>query len=225
MANLDYEKLATAIRQCNEDCIFRNDQIAPLAPRLTQVPVAVMFIGENPSWAESQDEPFDSGTISGIALEEYYLNPLNLKRNEVWITDIIKCRYPKNIYRAKAKHEKDIQEVADRCSRLWLAKEISFARPAVVITLSDTQVYQRLRKAFTLNVPLPFKRAVGKPHTVEMEGFETILFPMIHPDVSRPTEDGDSRKINVRRKWSPLHREHISALQELLNRISASQSR
>lgn len=221
-----YTTLVTSMRQCRS-CIFTNPHIVPLAPKEVEVPVPIMFVGENPSWAEEQDEPFSPGTISGDALENHYLKPLELQRCQVWITDLIKCRYPskskwpgyqKDIYRAKAKHDVEIQEVAEMCSTLWLVEEIKWTRPKVVVTLSDRQVYQRLRRAFALDVPASFEYAVGKPHSVEIEGFNTILFPMIHPDVSRPKGDGNNRKINVRMKWASLHRDkHIPMLKQLLS--------
>ena len=124
-----------------------------------------------------------------------------------------------DVYSNKTKYENEIQKVARKCSRLWLTKEIAWARPAVVVTLSDNQVYQRLRRAFKLNTPVSFERAVGKQHDIEIEGVETILFPMIHPDISRPIDDNDKRKLNVRRKWAPLHKEHVANLYRLLVQV------
>jgi len=221
----NWETLATAIQSCNNSCVFRNPNIPPLAPKEVRVPVPVMFIGENPSWAEEQREPFAPGTVSGDALENHYLKPLKLHRDEVWITDLIKCRYPsknkwpgypKDIYKDKTKYAEDIQEVAQQCSTLWLVKEIELARPKILVTLSNTQVYQQFRRIFRLRVPRSFKDAVGRRHDIEVEGFSTILFPMVHPDVSRPEGDGDNRKLNVRMKWAPLHRNHIETLKQLL---------
>jgi len=216
--------LLAAIPECRA-CLFRNPRIAPLAPREVRVPVKIMFIGENPSWAEHQSEPFAPETISGKALQDHYLSPLNLPREEVWITDLIKCRYPAktkwagyslDIYRTKAKNEAKVREVAYKCATLWLAEEIRLARPEVIVTLSDAQVYQKFRNAFALHTPARFENAVGKRHYIDIQGFKTILFPMIHPDVSRPVDD-DGRKIHVRRKWAPLHQEmHIPNLKQVV---------
>ena len=218
------KSLLAAIRECRA-CLFSNPKIAPLAPREVRVPVAIMFIGENPSWAENQNEPFAPETISGKALQDHYLSPLNLSPQQVWITDLMKCRYPAktrwagyplDIYRAKARNEAKIREVAFKCATLWLAEEIRLARPKVIVTLSDAQVYQRFRNAFALHVPARFENAVGIPHYIDIQGFKTILFPMVHPDVGRPVDD-DGRKIHVRRKWAPLHREiHIPNLKQVV---------
>lgn len=114
----EYEVIARNIRQCSE-CSFRDLIIEPLFPALPSTPVSIMFIGENPSWAEKQDIPFAETTTSGQALNKYYLHPLGLSRSDVWITDLFKCRYPKRIYRAKAQHERTtIQSVVTKCSHL-----------------------------------------------------------------------------------------------------------
>ena len=215
---INYQLLADSMKKCSEDCIFRNPEIEPLVPACVEVPVRIMFVGENPSWAVGQDVPFADGTISGQALEQHYLKPLGLSRNQVWITDIIKCRYPKHIYLAKPKYEADIQNVAKTCSNLWLTKEIQLAQPYLVATLSDAQVYNRFRRAFALDIPADFSEAVGHPHEVVIRGHKTTLFPMIHPDVSRPVGVGDNRKKKTREKWSPKHlNEHIPALRKILS--------
>jgi uracil-DNA glycosylase family 4 len=244
--SITYHTLVQAIRRCTA-CSFRDPAIEPLAPNLPQLPVPgklltasdgasagkaladpqrpatdsrsfpVMFVGENPSWAHEQPAPFAETTISGQALEQHYLQPLGLSRDQVWITDLFKCRYPPAIYADKARYRETIQSVVNTCAGLWLPQEIALARPQVLVTLSDQEVYQRLRRAFRLPTPATFAHAVGWPYAITLGGFSVTLFPMVHPDVSRPWGEGDSRKQAAREKWAPLHREvHIPALRELL---------
>lgn len=214
----EYESLAQSIRQCSA-CSFRNPKIEPLSPALTPVPVSIMFIGENPSWAKEQKIPFAESTPSGQALIENYLRPLQFSRDEAWITDLFKCRYPKSVYDEKTKHGGEIQKVAETCSRLWLLREIEFAKPKVIVTLANKEVYQRLCCAFGLLTPQAFADAVGKPHQVSLGGLSVTLFPMVHPDISRPLGQGDQRKTNAREKWAPIHqREHIPALKKVLQK-------
>jgi uracil-DNA glycosylase len=180
-----------------------------------------MFIGENPSWADNQIKPFSENTISGKALDKYYLQPLGLSRDEVWITDIIKCRYPKehplDIYHNKGKLECLIQFTAEKCCELFLEDEIQHAKPQVIVTLSDKEVYQRFRKVFKLKTPAKFVDAVGRPHHITIAGHSTILFPMIHPDISRKEGDGDNRKMSVRKRWAVNHsKDHLPELKKLL---------
>lgn len=204
-----------------DTCCFQDEQHPLILPKQASPPVKIMFIGENPSWAENQEEPFSLNTISGKALDKYYLKPLGLTRDDVWITDIIKCRYPKgeplDIYHNKVKYNKEIQETAEKCCDRWLVKEVMKAKPYIIVTLSDKEVYQRFRKLFELKTPTKFKHAVGRPFKVEIEGYSTTLFPMIHPDISRPEGDGDNRKLKTRRKWSVLHeKEYIPSLKSYL---------
>lgn len=218
--NIELFSLCSSIHECTA-CSFRIPEITPLAPSLVNVPVIVMFIGENPSWAEEQTEPFSSNTISGDALEKFYLKPLELKRSQVWITDLFKCRYPKEIYRAKSQFEHQIQANAETCASKWLVAEIMLAQPKIIVTLSDRQVYQRLRTAFSLSTPKSFEKAVGKSHRVSLGQLESQLFPMVHPDISRPIGEGDGRKENARQKWAPLHSNiHIPALKSLVESIT-----
>lgn len=200
-------------------CSFSCEKYPPLPPATSQGTARVIFIGENPSWAEHQEEPFSNLTISGKALRDHYLKPLQLSESEVWITDLFKCRYPKKVWKAKPKHENQIQNVATICARQWLLREILESRANLIVTLSDRQVYQRLRRIFEWNVPSTFKAAVGKPHPVVLKDWAGILFPMVHPDISRPISDGDGRKRKTREKWAPIHRDlHIRRLRELLAR-------
>ncbi|HAL62442.1 MAG TPA: hypothetical protein DCP08_08565 [Chloroflexi bacterium] len=198
-------------------CSFRDDAYPPLPPVSAPVPVKLLLIGENPSWAEEQQTPFDPRTISGQALDRNYLEPLGLERVEVWITDLFKCRYPKEIYLKKGKYARKIQAVADTCARQWLIKELCYATPKVVATLSDREVYQRLQRIFNPRTPSRFQEAVGQPWSVKLGEVATLLFPMIHPDISRPPGEGDNRKITARQKWAPRHHEeHIPALRRLV---------
>lgn len=214
--NLSDHSLIKDIQKCSS-CSFRNPSIKPLPPDSGLTEVDLMFVGENPSWEEKQEVPFSPNTISGKALEEHYIKPLGLTRKQVWITDLFKCRYPKEVYREKQKNDSLIQNVAKTCVQLWLIQEIKISKPKVIVTLSDKQVFQRLRKIFNLSIPSKFSDVVGKPHKISIDGFKTILFPMIHPDISRPMGDGDDRKKNVREKWTPLHHEkHIPALLKII---------
>jgi uracil-DNA glycosylase family 4 len=222
---MNYDSLVELMKSCNA-CKFREwSGVEPLAPERVSVPVSIMFLGENPSWAENQTVPFSPTTISGKALKDHYLDLLEIRRDQVWITDLFKCRYPRerkavDIYHAKSKYSGLIQKTVETCTSEWLLKEIEIARPSILVTLSNTQVYQRLRKAFKLKTPKDFHEAAGCPYQIQLGNSTLNLFPMVHPDVSRPPGDGDNRKLEHRRYWSPRHRdEHIPALKRLVDVI------
>jgi len=212
----EYQDLAGKIAACTA-CFFRHPEIAPLAALHAVLPVKVLFVGENPSWQEGQAAPFDQTTISGQSLDDNYLQPLGLDRAQVWIGDLFKCRYPRDVYHQKAKNETRIQREVVRACKEWLLAEIAYATPKILVTLSDSQVYQRFRRAFSLSTPSRFATAAGTPHSIHLAGREVILFPMVHPDVARPPNGGDGRKLRAREKWAPIHaHEHIPALAALL---------
>lgn len=86
-----------------------------------------------------------------------------------------------------------------------------------MVTLDDKEVYQRIRKCFRWQLPKVFE-AVGQPHQVQLRARALIVFPMVHPDISRPVDEGDTRKIKARIKWAPLHQDlHIPSLKALLD--------
>lgn len=203
-------------------CSFKNPKVAPVFPASNFKQVPVKFIGESPSWAENQSMPFDPKTISDRALEKHYLNPFNLTRDQVWITDLIKCQYPKYMYKAKIKFKSKILETAHFCANRWLVKEIEYTKPKVIVTLSNREVYRKIRDIFQLDVPSDFNKAVGNPYPVIINKHSTLLFPMIHPDISRPVGECDTRKVRIREKWAPLHKnQHIPSLKKTLLSIEA----
>jgi uracil-DNA glycosylase family 4 len=205
-------ELTDALAACKA-CSFACATFPPLCPTASHTPVRVMFVGENPSWAKNQDAPFAESTVSGTSLREHYLKPLQLAEEEVWITDPFKCRYPKDVCKNKVANETLIRNVASTCAELWLVHEIEIARPRVIVTLGDKQVYQRLRSCFQWDTPSAFKDAVGGLHEVYIGSQQVRILPMIHPDIARPLGEGDSRKRNARDKWVSLHENvHLPSL-------------
>ncbi|MHB2035261.1 MAG: uracil-DNA glycosylase [Nitrososphaerales archaeon] len=90
--------------------------------------VEVVFVGEGPGRNEDlEGKPFVG---SGGKLLDELLNIAGLDRNLVYITNIVKCRPPKN-----RKPEDD--EVAT-CTSNYLEKQIEIIKPLVICTLGAT---------------------------------------------------------------------------------------
>jgi len=101
-------------------CSFADKNHPSLSPVRLADRTTVMFIGENPSWEFGQRVPFDGITNSGRALHDNYLIPLkrafNLTESDFWITDLFKCRYPKEVYREKRSSQELIFDIANTCA-------------------------------------------------------------------------------------------------------------
>lgn len=84
----------------------------------------IMFIGEGPGFHEDKHgRPFIGP--AGKFLDEL-LATINLKREEVYITNIIKCRPPQN--------RDPLPEEVQHC-RSWLEQQIELLAPELIVTL------------------------------------------------------------------------------------------
>ena len=113
-----------------EDKIL-NCQKCPLAKGRTKaVPgegdktADLMFVGEAPGREEDlQGRPFVGR--AGQLLTKI-INAMNFQRNEVYITNIVKCRPPQN----RNPHNEEIEEC-----KSYLLEQIDFIKPRVIVTL------------------------------------------------------------------------------------------
>lgn len=120
----------------------------------------IMFIGEAPGREEDeQGRPFvgRSGKLLNECLKE-----LGLKRQDVFITNIVKCRPPDN--------RKPLpSEVA--FYKPLLLREIKIIRPVVICTLGASALESLIKEPFSMT------KVRGKP--LSFEGF--TLIPTFHP--------------------------------------------
>jgi DNA polymerase len=120
----------------------------------------IMFIGEGPGFHENeQGKPFVGA--AGKFLEEL-LSKIGLKREEVFITNVVKCRPPKN---------RDPQpEEVDTCTKTYLDRQIQAINPKVIVTLGR----------FSMNLFIPnvkISNVHGKPVQIK----DRLVVPMYHP--------------------------------------------
>ncbi len=84
----------------------------------------IMFIGEGPGYNEDrQGRPFVGP--AGQFLDEL-LASINLKRPDVFITNVVKCRPPEN----RDPHPIEIEACSD-----YLSRQIAAIKPTVIVTL------------------------------------------------------------------------------------------
>jgi DNA polymerase len=119
----------------------------------------IMFIGEGPGFHEDkQGRPFVGA--AGKFLEEL-LESIGLKREEVFITNVVKCRPPAN-------RDPDPDEI-EAC-RGYLDRQIELVQPKMVVTLGRFSMARYFPNA---------KISQIHGHPKKMEG--VIYYPMYHP--------------------------------------------
>jgi uracil-DNA glycosylase family 4 len=139
----------------------------------------ILFIGEAPGFHEDQmGRPFVGP--AGQFLDKM-LASINLKRHQVHIVNVIKCRPPNN-------REPQPLEI-DNC-RPWLDKQIELIKPKMVVTLGR----------FSMAKFFPDK-AISKIHGTGVKINGIVYFAMYHPAAAlhqanlRETIEADMLKI------------------------------
>jgi DNA polymerase len=141
----------------------------------------VMFIGEAPGWHEDQQgRPFVGP--AGQFLEKL-LASINLSRNQVYITNMVKSRPPGN-------REPLPNEIA--ACKPWLDRQVELIRPRMIVTLGR----------YSMARFFPGK-TIGKIHGTGETRDGIIYFAMYHPAAAlhqaslRQTIEQDILKIPV----------------------------
>lgn len=119
----------------------------------------IMFIGEGPGFHEDrQGLPFVGA--AGNYLNEL-LAKIDLGRQNVYITNVVKCRPPGN---------RDPQPAEIEACRLYLDKQIDLIRPRLIVTLGRFSMQRYFPGA-------SISRIHGQPKRVG----NVIYYPMFHP--------------------------------------------
>jgi DNA polymerase len=118
-----------------------------------------MLIGEGPGWHEDQQgKPFVGN--SGKFLTELLTNA-GLSREEVFITNVVKCRPPGN--------RDPLPDEIEACS-FYLERQIALIDPDVIVTLGR----------FSMAKFFPGER-ISKIHGQPKELGKRLVVPMYHP--------------------------------------------
>ncbi len=128
----------------------------------------IMFIGEAPGHNEDQQgKPFVGR--AGKVLDEL-LALANLKREDVYIGNIIKCRPPKN--------RNPMPEEIKACTP-YLDRQISIIKPRIICTLGNFATAYILEK-FGLK-PESIGKVHGRVFRVRNLLLDTKIIPLYHP--------------------------------------------
>lgn len=131
----------------------------------------LLFIGEAPGWYEDQQgRPFVGP--AGQYLEEL-LASIGLKRDQVYIANVIKCRPPGN--------RDPLPAEIQTCGK-WLNHQIDLIRPKMIVTLG--------RYSMARYFP---NQAISKVHGKAKKQDNIIYYAMYHPAAA--LHQGSLRKV------------------------------
>lgn len=147
--------------------------LCDLAPGRTQVvvgtgpsPAPLMMIGEAPGADEdAQGVPFVGR--SGRLLQRL-LDEAGLRREEVFITNIVACRPPGN-------RSPRVREI--RAHAPWLEAQIRLVEPALIVTLGRVALTYFLPEARVTQIH-------GEEQTIRRSGRAITLLPLFHPSAA-----------------------------------------
>jgi uracil-DNA glycosylase family 4 len=143
---------------------------------------SVMFVGEAPGEQEDvQGRPFVGA--AGKLLTEL-LQSIDLRREDVYITNIVKCRPPNN--RPPRKDE-------SAACRPYLDRQVSLLPPKVVCPMGNSAIHALIDT----------EQSVTTLHGIPFEDESMTYFPMYHPAAAlytfslRKVMDEDFRKLRA----------------------------
>lgn len=124
----------------------------------------VLLVGEAPGWNEDQQGLPLVGAAGRLLAE--LLADVGLRRDEVYVTTVLKCRPPSN-------RDALAEELAN--CRSWLERQVELVRPKVVCTLGTVPT-KLLRGR-----PDGIKAARGRVEVVAIGDRAVRLLPLTHP--------------------------------------------
>ena len=173
----EYEQLIRQINECKLCALSQKRNLA--VPGEGSLNADIVFIGEGPGFHEDQQgRPFVGA--AGQLLENL-LESIGFNREDVYITNMVKCRPPNN--------RDPLPEEIASC-KIYLERQIEMIDPSIIVLLG--------RHSFARFFPVEsIRKARGKPRT--LNGLK--LFPMYHPAAAlhnpalRPVISEDFKKL------------------------------
>jgi DNA polymerase len=128
----------------------------------------IIFVGEAPGyWEDIKGEPFVG--VAGKFLTTL-IDEIGFSRSDVFITNIVKCRPPKN--------RQPYSDEIEACTP-YLNRQIKLIRPKIIVTLgnhSTAYVFSEAKLSFN-----GITRAHGKFYKTSLLGMNIVIFPTFHP--------------------------------------------
>lgn len=158
----DLRELHSLVRRCTRCAELVESRTQPV-PGVGPTDARVFFIGEGPGrWEDEKGEPFVGQ--AGAYLTEL-LERIGLKRSDVFITNIIKCRPPENRNPKSGEIE--------NCGP-YLERQLAMVKPELVVLLGR----YALERFFPGE---KITRAAGEARKKVVAGRELMFLPLLHP--------------------------------------------
>ncbi len=177
LAEQSLTQIASEVSVCEKCRLYHSRKLA--VPGEGPVDAEIMFIGEGPGFHENnQGRPFVGA--AGKFLEEL-LGKIGMKREEVFITNVVKCRPPSN--------RDPLPDEIEACSD-YLDRQIATIKPKVIVTLGRYSMARYLPNAKISDVH-------GKAFKIKGH----VVVPMFHPAAALHQP---SLKLSVERDFTHL---------------------
>ena len=148
---------------------------------------SVLLVGQDPTTAKGQiysvlDLENTSGSLYGYIVTEI-LEPVDLKLDNIYATDLVKCRFPDNqTPKAISENRMTIKDFLYPffCNcRQWFFQEVREIHPKIILSFGEP-VHQLLIEEFNWAVPTKMKSAFSNTYKVTLLGDNTLYVPCIH---------------------------------------------
>ncbi len=161
------EEITSEVLSCTQCRLWKQRRHA--VPGKGDSQARAMFVGEAPGRNEDlAGVPFVGA--AGRILDEL-LRRVEIPREEVYITNIVKCRPPRN--------RNPRSDEISTCTGLYLSRQIHALRPRVLILLgrhAATHIFE------TVGIQAgSITKIHGTVHEISPYGFSLIAIPMLHP--------------------------------------------
>ncbi|MEM1805020.1 MAG: type-4 uracil-DNA glycosylase [Nanopusillaceae archaeon] len=161
------EEIANQIKNCKKCQLYKSK--TNYVPGEGNPESKIIFIGEAPgSEEDKQGRPFVGK--AGKYLTEQIEKILKIRREDIYITNLIKCRPPNN----RDPKEEEIKS----CSE-WLIKQIEEIKPDLIVTLGRYST-KFIMEYFGLNFTNILKER-GNIYIVKRWNKEIYIIPTLHP--------------------------------------------
>ena len=162
----ELEKIHEEIKKCQRCPLYKSK--INYVPGEGNPSSGIMFIGEAPGGEEDkQGKPF-VGKAGKYLTEVMEKN--GIKREEVYITNVLKCRPPNN---------RDPKPEEIKACSFWLEKQLEIIKPNVIVTLgrySTEWIFNYFGLKFT-----SIMKVRGTIYTVKKWNKEVKIIPTLHP--------------------------------------------